>query len=393
MKHKIFYEREELFDVNMLITMIVKVKGGPSDDELKSAFDGAVKVNGILNSKIVIEPDGSAYYVDNDAPRSSFNITQEDLIEVKKREEKIRFRLEDGEFIRAFARRDEDITSIMFLMHHMGGDGKSLVYFIEDFMSVLSGQSREYKEIRTAETVDSLDPISKTLLKHYNKGWNGQVFTFEDMDKAYESYWKDRTTDLQIEVIEKDEMTKILDECRAAGVKYTSYLTAMLIKDEKDTQDIGYATDYRHDGNRSMGNQASGVSVKHKYDPGKSLMDNALKIQKKLAVKLDNDAKASYILNFSSRVDPTLYDAVCLEHAGTFHDKTSYKLARLLGFKEKTKDYSITNLTVADIPVEYGRFTIDELLFAGPVVSYGKNIISVVTCNGKTVITRHSRKG
>ena len=39
MKHKIFYEREELFDVNMLITMIVKVKGGPSDDELKSALD------------------------------------------------------------------------------------------------------------------------------------------------------------------------------------------------------------------------------------------------------------------------------------------------------------------------------------------------------------------
>lgn len=63
-----------------------------------------------------------------------------------------------------------------------------------------------------------------------------------------------------------------------------------------------------------------------------------------------------------------------------------------MGYVGKTKDYSITNLTVADIPVKYGDCEIKSMMFAGPVVSYGKTIIGVVTCNGKIVITRHERK-
>ena len=35
---------------------------------------------------------------------------------------------------------------------------------------------------------------------------------------------------------------------------------------------------------------------------------------------------------------------------------------------------------------------IKNMMFAAPVVSYGKRIISVITCNGRTVITRHVMK-
>lgn len=156
--------------------------------------------------------------------------------------------------------------------------------------------------------------------------------------------------------------------------------------------DVGYATDYRRDQNRSMGNQASGISIRYKYDPSKSILENAKEIQKKLDRKLKEQEKGSYILSFVSGFKPTLTDAVNLEHTGMFHNPVSYSLARLMGYVGKTKDYSITNLTVADIPVRYGEYEIVQMLFAGPVVSYGKRIISVVTCNGKTVITRHVRE-
>lgn len=155
--------------------------------------------------------------------------------------------------------------------------------------------------------------------------------------------------------------------------------------------DVGYAMDYRHDKNRSMGNQASGFSVRYKYNSSKSIFENAQKIQKKLDKKIKEHEKGSYILSFVSELKPTLHDAVNLEHTGNFHDKVSCSLAKLMGYVGKTKDYSITNLTVVDIPIKYGVYEITRMLFAGPVVSYGKRIVSVVTCNGKTVITRHER--
>ncbi|MBR5386086.1 MAG: hypothetical protein IK142_00730 [Clostridiales bacterium] len=389
MKHPVFYEREELFDVNMIITMIVTVNGPIPEDKMREAFAEAVRINEILNSRIAIEDDGSAFYADNDKPRSFIEVTDEDLDEVRKQQERVRFRIEEGEYVRAFAKRGEGKTTLLFMMHHIAGDGKSLLYFVEDYMAFFAQGERSVKKIRTAETVKKLDPISTAIVRRYNRKWNGHVFTIEDLDKAHEMYWKERTTYVETEVLEKEQMDAILDECRKSGVKYTAYLTASLIKDEKGVQDIGYATNYRHDGNRSMGNQASGISVKHKYDPAKSVYENARVIQKKFTRKYEADNKASYILNFMSIIKPTLVDAICLEHTGFYSDETSDKFARLLGFKGKTKDYSITNLTVADIPTEYGEFSIDQISFIGPVVSYGKNIISVITCNGKTVITRH----
>ncbi len=391
MKHEIIYERGELFDVNMIIVFSIRISGTPSEGELQEAFGRAVATNEILTSRIVIENDGRAFYTDNDSPGSRIMKADKDFDEIRQREEKIRFRVEDGEYIRAYYEAKGDKTEILFLMHHMAGDGMSLQYFIEDFMTFLAGGSKEFKKIRTAETKDNLDHVSRAIIKHYNKKWNNTVFTFEDIDKAYEAYWKNRTTVIETKVIEKEELKTLLGECRTAGVKFTAYLTAMLIKDEKGLMDVGYAMDYRRNKNRSMGNQASGMSVRYRYSPKKSIFDNALAIQKKLDKKIADHRKGSYILNFVAGFVPTLLDAVDIEHAGTFHDKVSHSLARLMGYMGKTKDYSITNLTVADIPLEYGKYRIERMMFAGPVVSYGKCIISAVTCDGRTVITKHTR--
>ncbi len=391
MKHEIRYERSELFDVNMIITIQIDILGKPSEKEIKEAFQKAVSANEILLSKIVIEKDGRAFYTDNASPSSSLQVVTQNLEQIRQKEEKIRFKLEKGEFIRAFAKEEHNGTSFLFLMHHMAGDGMSLTYFIEDFMTALSGKQINFKKIRTAKTKEHLDFISRAVIRSYNRNWNGPIFSFNDMQTAYEDYWKRRTTVIESMTIEKDEMDHILTKCHKAGVKFTSYLTAMLIKDEPGKLDIGYAMNYRHDHNRSMGNQASGFSIKYKYNPTKDLLENAGEIQKKIDKKIEAHKKGSYILSFVAAIKPTLYDAVNLEHTGVFHDKVSYEFAKLMGYIGKTKDYSITNLTVADIPTKYGDYEITRMLFAGPVVSYGKRIISVVTCNGKTVITRHER--
>lgn len=393
MKHELYYERDELFDVNMVITFKIDITGELAFNKLQEAFYKALNINEILLTKVVLDSDGKAYYSDNSDPKSCILFVDDELEVIRRREEKKRFRIEAGEYLRAFVKKNEHDTSILFMMHHLGGDGKSLLYFIEDFMTFLSGGTKNYKEIRTAETKEKLDVISRGILRCYNKRWKNHVFTFDDLDKAHVKYWKNRTSVIETEVIENEKMNEILEECHNAGVKFTAYLTARLIASSHRKMDIGYAVDYRHDGNRSMGNQASGISIKYKYDSSKTLIRNARKIQHKLDIKLKDHEKSSYILNFVGGISPTLRDAANLEHAKCFHNRVSYSMAKLMGYVGKTKDYSITNLAVADIPTKYGEYEIKQIMFIAPVVSYGKRIISVVTFNGKTVITRHERKG
>ncbi|MCQ2505073.1 MAG: hypothetical protein MJ103_07560 [Saccharofermentans sp.] len=392
MRHELFYERDELFDVNMVITISIDVEGTVTEDEAESAFRNAIAANEILNTKIVLDSNGNAFYEENLTPRSSLYKADGDLDVIRINEERRRFKVEEGEYIRAFVKENDAGASILFLMHHLGGDGKSLLYFIEDFMRFLSGAECDFKIMRRTENRAKLDAVSSAVAEYYNKRWCGKIFTFDDLDKSFESYWSRRISTIETEVIDEDEMAFIMTKCHEAGVKFTAFLTARLISDRKGIMDIGYAVDYRHDKNRSMGNQVSGISIKYRYNSAKSLMENARRIQRKLDSKLQAHSKGSYVLSFVSRLNPTLRDAVSMEHSGYFHDKVSYRLAKLMGYVGKIKDYSITNLKVADIPVRYGRYEIKQMMFAGPVVSYGQNLISVVTCNGKTVISRHTRK-
>jgi hypothetical protein len=105
--------------------------------------------------------------------------------------------------------------------------------------------------------------------------------------------------------------------------------------------------------------------------------------------KLSDDRYRFFVLQFMGRLDDTLKDSLNLEHAGYFHGKTSAKLAELLGYGDKVRDLSITNLTRADISLKYGEYEIKEMVFIPPVVSYAKNVIGIITTGNAMYVTRH----
>ena len=78
-----------------------------------------------------------------------------------------------------------------------------------------------------------------------------------------------------------------------------------------------------------------------------------------------------------------------LVHAGCFESKIASRVADLLGYGDKVKDISITNLTRADIPLDYGDLHINEIVFVPPVVSYAKNVIGIVTTGDVMTVARH----
>lgn len=392
MRHVIETERVDLFDVNIVITMRVLLDREIEFDRLKEAFDKACSVHEVLGSKVVLDASGEAYYEKADGQNNSFTKTDSDLLTIIKENQKKRFKIENGEFMRGFLSPD----GLVFMMHHLGGDGKSLLYFIETFMNCLEGKECEFVPFKNL-TLENLPAESKVpffykwLVKRWNKSWEKEkkIFDFSDMDREYESFWNNHETKIEIRRYEKEELTALLRKSKEAGVSLTAYVIADMINDSDKANDIGLAVDGRTDNNRSMGNQATGISVKYKYDPGKTVEENAKAVSRLMQKKLSDDRYRFFVLKFMGLIDPTLKDSLNLEHAGCFSGKTSAKVAELLGYGNTAKDISITNLTRVDIPLEYGDVKIEEIAFIPPIVSYAKNVYGMVTANDVMIVSRH----
>lgn len=395
--YKIETERGDLFDVNMMIAMQVNVRGYATETELTEAFRAVVGAFEILNCKVVIDDKGSAFYDNCKTPMHSIVFRNFELEELIQEQERIRFRLEDGEFLRCFVSlSNTEEMKLCFLMHHLGGDGKSLCYFIEAFMKSLSSEKCEYHRIQllnneTLPKTSKLSFLASLVTKVYNRKWQKQrrTFNFEDMEAAYEKFWKSHKTIVKNVVTEGDELSRKLGECKANKIGFTSYAIAEMIKDIPQVQDIGLAVDGRQDGNRTMSNQATGIAVRYRYDKRKTLIENAAVIDGEMKKKLRDENYKYLVLRFMSAFEPTLVDAVNLEFAGHFHSRTTERLAKILGYGQNTKDISITNLTRLDIPTDYGAYRLTDLIFVPPVVSYGKNIIGMVTIGDRLNTTYH----
>ena len=395
--YRIETERGDLFDVNMMIAMQVKVRGKATETELTEAFRAAVGAFEILNCKVVIDDKGGAFYANCRTSMNRIFFRDFELEKLVQEQERIRFRLEDGEFLRCFVSlSDTDEMKLCFLMHHLGGDGKSLCYFIEAFMKSLSGEKCEYRRIQllnneTLPSTSKLPFLASLVTKVYNRKWLKQcrIFGFDDMEAAYRNFWKSHKTTVENVVTEGGELSRKLRECKANKIGFTSYAIAEMIQDITKVQDIGLAVDGRYDGNRTMSNQATGIAVRYRYDRRKTLTGNAAVIDRAMKKKLSDENYKYLVLRFMSAFEPTLVDAVNLEFAGHFHSKTTERLAKILGYGANTKDISITNLTRIDIPTDYGEYRLTDLVFVPPVVSYGKNIIGMVTVGDRLNMTCH----
>ena len=392
MRYRIDTERVDLFDSNIVITMTVALDREVTEEAAKAAFTKACSLHEVLNSKVVIEDSGEAFYVDSDTPNNSITATPLKLEELIYENERRRFRIEEGEFIRAFLSPD----GLVFMMHHLGGDGKSLVYFIETFMKCLAGIECGFMPFRSLGISDlpedsKLPFYYKLLADSWNRKWRKErrVFGFEDMEESYKKYWKDRTTKTEIRRYNKDELGKLIKNAKSAGVSLTAYMITDMIKDADTAMDVGLAVDGRTDANRSMGNQATGIAVKYRYDSGKSFDENAKAIFKAMRSKLDDIGSRYLVLQFMGLLDPTLKDSLNLVRSGFYQSKLTRKAADLLGYGDKVKDISITNLTRVDIPLSYGDYNIREIVFIPPVVSYAKNVFGIVTAGDVMTVAQH----
>lgn len=397
MKNIIRSERVNLFEPNAYIQFLVRITGKPNIEELMEAVKSAFRANEATMCKVVLEADGTAFYKKMSVSGCRVSVTDKDWLTVSHENERLPFQIGEGELVRVFICTSDEEIRLLIMAHHLVGDGKSVTYLLEDIMRALSGEKLVYKELclLTDESFPKkakLPRYFKWYANGFNRKWkrSGCVFSWEDYKKIHESYWKDRSSQIVYESFSKEKVETLKQRARSIGVSVNSYIATAFLRADTNNHCIGMAVDARDNHNRSVSNQATGISADYTYSEKISFAENARSLHQKIHQKLDRPVMRYFILQFMALFEPTLIDSILLYTHQLYENKTAQKLAKVLGYKGgNTRELGITNLTRLDIPDEYGRYAIRDVLFIPPVVSYAKHIIGVVTMEDGMRISYH----
>lgn len=397
MKNYILTERPNLFEPNDYINFLVEIEGSPSADELMSAVKAAFAANEATMSKVVLESEGSAFYEKLSESGCKVSVSGGDWREIVRENEKVPFAIEHGETVRVFVIQNGEKTALLLMSHHLAGDGKSVICFIEDIMKALSGQILDYKTMNliTKESFpkESELPFAVKLYANYiNKKWNRapKHFTWDDYYSVQSKYWSEHDSQIIIETFSQDETERIKTRAKSAGVSVNSFIAAAFLKENRNKGSLGIPVSVRSESDKSMSNQTSGLSVKYTYLDRKSFNENAKALHKEIQKKLQSPVMKYFVLQFLALISPSLVDSVLLYTHGLYSNKLVKKFAGIMGYVGKSKrEIGITNLTAIDIPTQYAAYKIKNITFVPPAVSYARNIIGVSTVNGKMTITYH----
>lgn len=388
---EIIIERPNLFEPNVYITMCVELAGKVCPHRLTAAVEKAYQANEAAMSKIVLE-QGAAYYDRLPASACKTVITDKNWAELVRENEKVPFAIDKGELVRTFIILAEADTQMMVMAHHLAGDGKAILYLIKDIMNALAGEPLTYKPLtlltRKSFSDTKLALPAKLYARYCRRKWEKTYFTWQDYYEIHRKYWENTSSDLRCETLSAAQTGQIIESARQIGCSVNSYLITMLLQKYKKKCEVGIPVSIREERNEAMSNLTSGISIKDQFDTEKTFAENAMRVHRKIQKEIKK--KRVFILQFLAEHPMTLIDAVLLKTHDCYDSPLAAKTAELMGYTgEKTRDLGVTNLMKVDIPMRYGNYRINHMIFVPPAVSYSHNIIGVLTVNGKMTFSFH----
>lgn len=392
MKKYIRSERANLFEPNVYISMIIKISGNVSKEDIQHAVERAYKANEATMSKIVLEDNGDAYYEKMEVSGCKFFDDYRSWRELLNRSEKNPFAINEGELVRTFL-TEEDRQIILFIhAHHLVGDGKSILILINDIVNCLAGKQLTYKPMLLADRNflkkrAGLMLGIKMALKKVNRKWKktGRNFSWDDYYAVHKKYWAEHSSKIDVKTY---DIRKLKSQCKN-GVTINSYMIAALLREHPECKVVGIPVSIREK-DKGMSNQTSGIAIKYRYNQKAPFEDNLCKIHKAIYSKIENRNIKYFILLFMEQLCPSLIDAVLLQTHGCYQNKLSEKMARIMGYTGNGgRDLGVTNLNRIDISSQYLNCEIEEIIFVPPKVSYSKNVIGISTYKDLLTVCYH----
>ncbi len=398
MEKEIRTERPNLFEPCDSIVFLVQLHGAVQPCALLGPVRTAFAAHESTLCRIELCADGRALYRRQAQSGSTVQLARGDWQGLLRRQEKRPFDLQNGELMRVFALTSpQGQTQLLVMAHHLAGDGKAIVGFIEDVLRTLAGTPPAFCPLwvlteQTMPKATGLPATAAWYAAYCNRHWKskGHVFSWRDLEQLQRTYWQAHRSEVLCARFSPAETRTLCARAKALGVSVNSYLVTAFLKAVPGKQQVGLAVGVRAPGDRTLNNQVGGIAVPQRYNPGKSFGENARQLHRKLAARLHRPTAVYFVLQFLLRLSPPLLDAVLLRTHGLLCDPFMSTLAGQMGYVgPKQRALGMTNLTVLPLQTDYGAFGIEHLTFVPPAVSYTQRVIGAATLCGELCLTYH----
>ena len=151
MKERIEKERIHLFAPGDVLVTHVEIEGIIFEEKLRESVKNAVSKNELLNARVVIDKNGSAYYETqkfdenpNDMVRILHHVYWKDIVN---EQESIAFDLDHGELMRFYYLINEEKQEFLLIAHALAGDAISHALLLNDIMKGLADMPVKAKPV------------------------------------------------------------------------------------------------------------------------------------------------------------------------------------------------------------------------------------------------------
>lgn len=381
-----------LFDPCVYMCALIFLKGKLREEEIEEAVKKAYTQNETTMSKVILK-NGNAYYQNMQKTGCKVFRDLRPWQEIMQESERDPFKINEGELFRTYIIPEEEGHRLLMMAHHIAADGKAMLMVLEDIVKNLAGMEVDYKSLDNTGT--ETFPVNakpsflfRSVIQYMNHQWkkSGKVFDWDNYFEVHKKFWETRRTEVSIETIEKEELTRIKEECREHGITVNSYMIAKILEGHPEYRTFAFPISLRKD-NLSISNKAYMARPDYKYNRKKDFWHNAKEIHK-IVRKYMEDERKRYEVSIRVRfIEPTLLDS-CLMHAFLgYENKASKMMAETIGYVGKNKtNVTITNLTNLEFQRNYGRFQVENVFAIAPVMSATREVVCISTFKGRMTI-------
>ncbi|MCL2197957.1 MAG: hypothetical protein FWB80_03440 [Defluviitaleaceae bacterium] len=385
MKKLIGNEIVYLHSPNINVCFKARIGCNFSNTDFENAANAVEHRHPILKSVVKTDAEGQRYYEYGGGISLQFYTAEEtDWQAWYAKADNTPFNFESESFIKIAVIRGEGYSDIVFLGHHILGDGIGYLNLMRDFFCALDGKlDDKVLELPAKNNLKKKGGgfLLKLFAAHFNRQWNKskKIFTHQEYVDFFAKYREQNPSGIYLAETEKDFLPRLKADCKTRGVTVneaviTAFAHAVQARNEDKMLRVGCAASIRDEFEiptpNHMGNYVTGISID---------VENADDIPSKLREKFNDPKKRYLVINFLDRMEKSLIESVMYAGYGDYDNPVSKKLAAML-HEQHGKSFGVSNLGVQDF--NGFSFDVSDVWFVNPAFPQNFLTVGLITVNG-----------